>query len=87
MKPQFFEQANMIPGEMQREYEGLPVFGRLIDGEPHLTSLWKPSAEELEILNAGGFVNLTIKTGAQPPVLVYAQSADGLTIPDDIGAG
>lgn len=38
------------------------------------TSCWRPTAEDLEILNAGGCVYLGVITGvrAQPPVSMYA---------------
>lgn len=35
-------------------------------------STWKPSAEELRMLNAGGVVELAICTLDQPPCAVYA---------------
>lgn len=86
MKPQMFVEANAIPGENQPEYAGLPVRAELIDGVPHMSSLWKPSPEELAILNAGGLVNLTLNTWQHPPVVMFAQSLDGTITPDDIGA-
>ena len=40
-----------------------------------VTSCWRPSAEELEILNAGGCVCLTV-AGGQPPVLLWVQQVN-----------
>lgn len=84
MRPQMFDEANAIPGEDQPEYTGLPVKAELRDGVPHMTSLWKPSPEELAILNAGGLVNLTLQVWQHPPVDLFVQDADG-NVPDDIG--
>ena len=52
--------------------EDLPTRQEL-DGE-HLavTSVWKPSEEDLKVLNAGGCICLTILYG-QPPVSLWAQ--------------
>jgi hypothetical protein len=35
-----------------------------------MTSVWLPTAEELEVLNKGGFVMLRVVGIAHPPVLV-----------------
>lgn len=86
MKPQMFAEANAIPGENQPEYAGLPVRAELRDGVPHMSSLWKPSDEELAILNAGGLVCLTLQVWQHPPVVMFAQSRDGTVAPEDIGA-
>lgn len=54
----------------------LPVV-REVDEEGHLsvTSAWKPSAEDLEVLNAGGCICLTV-LGGQPPVSMWAQEVN-----------
>jgi hypothetical protein len=85
MKPQMFQGVNCIPGENQPEYVGLPVMAELRDGVPHMTTLWRPTPEELALLNAGGLVCLTLQVWQHPPVVMFAQGFDG-TIPDDIGA-
>lgn len=41
-------------------------------GRMTVTSAWKPSEEDLEILNAGGCVCLSV-IGGQPPVCLWAQ--------------
>jgi hypothetical protein len=84
MKPQMFEGVNCIPGEGQPQFVGLPVMAEVREGIPYMTSLWRPSPEELAILNAGGFVNLTLQVHQHPPVVLFAQNSDGTT-PDDIG--
>jgi hypothetical protein len=86
MKPQFFKSVNCIPGEDQPEYAGLPVEFFVVDGVPMMQTLWKPSPEELRLLNEGGLVCLTIQGRRHPPVLLYAQSFDGREAPEDIGA-
>ena len=40
--------------------------------ENAIISCWKPSADELKVLNAGGVVTLAIFSGSQPPVAVNA---------------
>lgn len=84
MMPQMFHGVNCIPGEDQPEFGGLPVMAEVVDGAPHMTSLWRPTAEELAILNAGGVVNLTLQVWQHPPVVMFAQGVDG-TVPDDTG--
>lgn len=42
-------------------------------GHMTVTSCWKPSEEELAILNAGGCVCLCVR-GGQPPVALWAEA-------------
>ena len=44
-------------------------------GHTTVTSVWKPSAEDLEILSRGGCVCLSI-VGGQPPVALWAQEVE-----------
>ena len=53
----------------------LPTMAEERGGNLEVTSCWKPSAEELEILNAGGCVCLCVR-GGQPPVALWAQSVE-----------
>jgi hypothetical protein len=46
----------------------LPILSTTIDGLPFLFSLWKPSADELKQLAAGGYVRLQIVSDSHPPV-------------------
>lgn len=44
-------------------------------GHENVTSVWKPTPEDLEILNAGGCVCLSI-WGGQPPVSMWTQDVN-----------
>ena len=48
-----------------RAEEGLPT---------RLTSAWRPSPEELEVLNAGGCVTVTVWSGNHPPLSLGVQA-------------
>ena len=70
MKPVRFDGMNCIfkaPG-----CEDLPTLKTEQDGTVAVTSVWRPSAEDLEILNAGGCICLNVH-GGQPPVALWAQ--------------
>jgi hypothetical protein len=42
---------------------------------PSVTSCWRPTDEELQVLNKGGCVCLSV-IGGQPPVALWAQEAE-----------
>ena len=65
----------------QGECVGLPVrYERETDGRVWgCTSAWKPTAEELAALNAGGAVLVTC-VGGQPPMMIGACEADCLLV-------
>ncbi|NLU23723.1 MAG: hypothetical protein GXW99_03165 [Clostridiales bacterium] len=44
-------------------------------GRPSVTSCWKPTEEELQVLNNGGCVCLSV-IGGQPPVALWAQKVE-----------
>jgi hypothetical protein len=73
MKPVKFVGANCsytAPG-----CEDLPTL-RELDGERlSVTRVWKPSAEDLEVLNNGGCVCLNV-LGGQPPVALWVQEVN-----------
>ena len=48
------------------------------DGMACITSVWKPSEEELKILNEGGCVCLAVY-GSQPPVGMWVQQVNTIT--------
>ena len=50
----------------------LPAHREIEDEKLYITSCWKPSEEELAVLNAGGCVCLHV-VGGQPPVAISAQ--------------
>ena len=61
----------------QPEYNELDVVDiERKDGSNHMLSLWKPTPEELEMLNNNGVVALFILGTEHPPVIVQTQSAD-----------
>jgi hypothetical protein len=68
--------------EKDGECVGLPVrFER--DGEGRIfavSSMWKPTPEQLATLNAGGAVQLTC-WGGQPPVMLDAVAGEILKVP------
>lgn len=73
MKPVKFQGVNCTykaPG-----CEDLPSL-HVLDGE-HLsvTSVWKPSAEDMEVLNNGGCVCLNV-LGGLPPVALWVQEVN-----------
>lgn len=53
----------------------LPTMTEERDGKLEVTSCWKPSAEDLEVLNAGGCVCLCVR-GGQPPVALWTQNVE-----------
>ena len=55
--------------------DDLPAFKDQKDGVICVTSCWRPSREELDILNSGGCVCLSV-IGGQPPVSIWAQKAN-----------
>ena len=46
----------------------LPVTRTEAEGQPCIASYWKPTAEELAALNAGGLVALWVIGATMPPV-------------------
>ena len=50
----------------------LPTMVETNNGHLEVTSCWRPSAEDLAILNNGGCVCLCVR-GGQPPVAMWAQ--------------
>lgn len=71
MKPVKFEEANCTytaPG-----CGDLPVLRQEeVGGQISVTSVWKPSEEDLKVLNTGGCICLSV-LGGQPPVLMLVQ--------------
>lgn len=71
MKPVKFEGMNVTyvaPGCLD-----LPTRAEEIDGKLEVTSCWKPTPEELEVLNAGGCICLRVR-GGQPPVALWTEA-------------
>ncbi|MBY0238474.1 MAG: hypothetical protein K2X55_04095 [Burkholderiaceae bacterium] len=48
----------------------LPITRTEVDGMPTVVSFWRPTAEELAVLNAGGSVALWVAGTSMPPVMV-----------------
>ena len=51
----------------------LPAYAEEKNGKLEVTSCWKPSKEDMEVLNAGGCVCLCVR-GGQPPVALFADA-------------
>ena len=66
------ENTTRVLAENQDEYENLPIVDVVLpDGVPVMLSCWKPSPEELQTLNEGGYVTLGIVGTQHPPVMLY----------------
>lgn len=53
--------------------QALPVTVQLVDDQPCIVSYWRPTADELAQLVAGGLVGLHIYGRGMPPVWVQAE--------------
>lgn len=53
----------------------LPTLVQGEEGKLQVISCWKPSEEDLAVLNAGGCVCLSV-LGGQPPVALWAQEVN-----------
>lgn len=49
--------------------------GMTPEGQPVVVSFWRPTAEELALLNAGGLVALCVHGHTMPPVWLEARHA------------
>lgn len=56
-------------GEAQG-YLPLHIMDAAENGNNHMVTFWKPTAEELKFLNDGHFINLTIPGIMHPPIAV-----------------
>ena len=54
--------------ELDGQCDALCIMDTLCAGSAAMTSFWKPSAQELEILNQGGMVQLWVVGHGHPPV-------------------
>jgi len=63
------------PGTYVGEHKEGDLPYKIEDGA--VTSYWKPSDQELEILNAGGLVELGVSASPLPPVRVNVEPALG----------
>ena len=53
----------------------LPITRTECDGLPCVVSYWKPTADELAMLNAGGSVALWVAGTSMPPVMLAVDPA------------
>lgn len=66
------ENTTRVLAENQDEFENLPIVDVVLpDNVPAMLSCWKPTPEELQTLNEGGFVTLGILGVSHPPVMLY----------------
>ena len=72
MYPVNFEGANCIYGQGQEQYQPLPAY-KVNDEQGQVLTFWRPTDEELEILNNGGHIGLSVFTfyNHLQPVLLY----------------
>ncbi|MBT2326103.1 hypothetical protein J7E62_27620 [Variovorax paradoxus] len=52
----------------------LAITDTVVDGMPHVVSFWRPTAEELATLNAGGTVALWIVGRTMPPAALCVEA-------------
>ena len=76
MKPVEFEgQAGLLdPPEGVQGVDKLPIKREAAHGHAVCVSYWRPSKEDLRILNAGGHVALRVMGRTMPPALVTAEA-------------
>ena len=84
MRPVNFEGATHTftkPRDWDRERDGdcfdLPVMVVRLPETRECVSMWKPTADELKRLHAGGFIRLGI-VGGQPPVMLSVETVKEL---------
>ena len=53
----------------------LPITRTHVADLPAVVSYWRPSAEELAVMNAGGAVRLWVVGATMPPVMLDAEAA------------
>ena len=51
----------------------IPVARATIDGETTIATFWRPSAEELNALNAGGLIVVHVSGETMPPISVEVE--------------
>ncbi|KZZ22337.1 hypothetical protein A3753_12890 [Sulfitobacter sp. HI0082] len=75
MQPLRITNATRVLAEAQDEYYALAILDEVIDGTPHMTSVWEPTPKELAMLQEGGAVRLSIIGTVHPPVMITTQPA------------
>lgn len=66
------EGTTRILGKSQ-SYLGLPIRDTSTDEGAAMVSAWEPTPKELELLNQGGKVHVTILGSIHPPILLTVQ--------------
>lgn len=67
--------ATRVLGKSQG-YIGLPVRDEVIDGQHQMTTAWEPTPSELEALNNGSSVHVTILGNSHPPIKVGVNNVE-----------
>lgn len=63
---------------LDQRYRPLPLLDVVgEDGTPYMISAWRPTPEELERLNRGEYVQLSVMGNVPPPVKVEVTDATG----------
>ena len=75
MQPLRISNSTRILAETQDEYYALAIRDEEIEGVNHMTSVWELTPRELQDLQNGGAVRLTILGTGHPPVMITTQPA------------
>lgn len=82
MIPIDFEQANVTfnkPTSMD-DSECLPIkayVGKDANGNPHVNTVWQPSKEDIEAINAGRPIVVCVLGAGLPPMSLFTCDHDG----------
>lgn len=82
MRPIDFEEANTIfeKPESMTDEECLPLSGYVqVDeaGRTHINTVWMPNKEDIEAINAGRPIVLSICSDQMPPVALFTYDDEG----------
>ncbi|WP_293925448.1 hypothetical protein [Sphingobacterium sp. UBA6320] len=82
MRPIDFKQANVTfnkPTTMD-DSECLPIqayVGQDVNGNPHVNTVWQPSKEDIEAINAGRPIVVCVLGTGLPPMSLFTYDQEG----------
>ena len=76
MLPLRIPNATRVLAEGQDEYHALAIVDEMVDGVPHMHSLWELTPTEQYQIARGGRIILTIVGSGHPPVNLRVQPLD-----------
>jgi hypothetical protein len=82
MQPIHFAESNFCykaPADWDEKTNGPCADLHVFQNDDSISSVWKPSPEELAQLNAGGAVVLTVVANFQPPVRLWTAPLEPIT--------